>query len=245
MRLNTDGLIIKESSVGEDDRLVTVLTRDRGVLRAFVRKARRVKNHNASSTSLLCYSHMTFFQNKDTYTLDEASPIEIFFPLRGDIERLSLAQYFCEVCGWVAVEENDYGALLSLVLNCLHMLSLQKRPNIMIKSIFELRTMTVSGFMPDLIACQVCGRFESDDMRFDKEQGCLCCAGCGGSPYAVPVEKSVLAAMRHIVYSEPKRLFSFDLPDEGLRQLNAVTESYLLTHCYHKFTALEFYKSLV
>ena len=43
MKLSTDGLIIREQQTGEDDRLVTLLTRDYGVLRAFVRGAKRIK----------------------------------------------------------------------------------------------------------------------------------------------------------------------------------------------------------
>ena len=44
MQIYTDGLIIKEQSIGESDRLVTVLTREEGLLRAFVRKAKTLKS---------------------------------------------------------------------------------------------------------------------------------------------------------------------------------------------------------
>ena len=36
MQIDTDGLIVKEQNIGESDRLVTVLTREEGILRAFV-----------------------------------------------------------------------------------------------------------------------------------------------------------------------------------------------------------------
>ena len=42
MQINTDGLIIREQSIGESDRLVTVLTREQGILRAFVRGAKAI-----------------------------------------------------------------------------------------------------------------------------------------------------------------------------------------------------------
>ena len=56
MKINTDGLIIKKGSVGENDRLVTVLTRDLGVIRAFVHGANKVKGKTVSATDALCYS---------------------------------------------------------------------------------------------------------------------------------------------------------------------------------------------
>ena len=58
MQINTDGLIIREQSIGESDRLVTVLTREQGILRAFVRGAKAMKSRSASSTQLLCYSRL-------------------------------------------------------------------------------------------------------------------------------------------------------------------------------------------
>ena len=53
MQINTEGLVLMEKSVGESDRLVTVLTRDEGVIRAFAQQAKRLQNRKLSSTQLL------------------------------------------------------------------------------------------------------------------------------------------------------------------------------------------------
>ena len=54
MNIKTDGIILRETMTGEQDRLVTVLTRSNGVIKAFVNGARNPKNKNVSSTGLLC-----------------------------------------------------------------------------------------------------------------------------------------------------------------------------------------------
>ena len=79
MLLNTEGLILKEQNIGESDRLVTVLTRQQGLMRAFVRGAKRIKNRNASSTQLLCYSRLSVYRGKEKNVIDEAEPLEVFF----------------------------------------------------------------------------------------------------------------------------------------------------------------------
>ena len=56
MKVTTQGLIIREQVVGESDRLVTVLTRDEGVVRAFARRAKNLKDSKNAATGLLCYS---------------------------------------------------------------------------------------------------------------------------------------------------------------------------------------------
>ena len=65
MQINTDGLIIREQSIGESDRLVTVLTREQGILRAFVRGAKAMKSRSASSTQLLCYSRLSIYEGRE------------------------------------------------------------------------------------------------------------------------------------------------------------------------------------
>ena len=78
MKLSTDGLIIGEQNIGEQDRLVTVLTQKRGVIRAFVKNCRSLKSAKGSSTRLLCYSRLTLYVNRDTYIVDEAVCQEMF-----------------------------------------------------------------------------------------------------------------------------------------------------------------------
>ncbi len=243
MKINTRGLIIKDSALQNEDRLVTILTSDLGMIRAFVKRARRVKGASAAATQLLGYSNLTLFKNRDTYSVDEADAIDIFFELRSDIERLSLAQYFCEICCVFGTEGGGASEELRLVLNCLYMLARNKElPPVMIKAIFELRMAAIGGFMPELACCARCGN-ETENMYLSVTDGTLFCGECAGGIH-MPVPNGVLAAMRHICYCELKRIFSFSLSDEGMKMLSNITEAYLLAQTDKEFTALKFYKSL-
>ena len=107
MHIKTDGLVIKEQNTGESDRLITILTRNNGLIRAFVRGAKNIKSKNLSSTQLLCYSNFTFYKKKESYIVDSAEPIEVFFDLRNDIEKLSLALYFAQVAGELSPQDDE------------------------------------------------------------------------------------------------------------------------------------------
>ena len=128
MQVKTQGLIIREQTVGESDRLVTVLTRDAGVVRAFARRAKNLKDSKSAATQLLCYSRLSIFKGREKYMIDDAEPIEVFFGLRRDIAALSLAQYFCELAYLMVPEDTDSEEYLRLILNSLHFLSKGTRP---------------------------------------------------------------------------------------------------------------------
>ena len=52
------------------------------------------------------------------------------------------------------------------------------------------------------------------------------------------------AGARYIVGCSPKRLFSFALPEEDLRQLGQATEAFLMTQQERGFRTLDYYKRL-
>jgi len=243
VRLKTVGLIIKENVTGEGDRVVSVLTRDHGLLRAFARGAKNLKSGTGSATGLLCYSEMTIFKGRELYIIDEARPLEVFFKLRGDIERLALGQYFCELAGELSPEHEGAGEHLRLMLNSLSLLASGKKPQALLKAVTELRLLCLSGYMPELTGCKGCGKYEDDAMRFDPLNGKICCPSCGGA--GLELSPGLLTAMRFICYVEPERLYGFTLPEKSLIYLSRVTEDYLRGQVQRTFKTLEFYNQLI
>lgn len=243
MKIQTPGLIIKETNIGENDKLLVILTKDHGIIRAFADGVRRMKNKNAAATSLLCYSDFTLYQNKDTYKVASSSPIELFFDLRYNLEELSLAQYFCEMAIRLTPEEFEPTEILRLLLNSLYFLTNKNKPINIVKAVTELKLISLAGFMPNLSGCAVCG--EDNALRFSYSEGCLFCLECEADAKDTSVlSPTVLAAMRHIIYSDFSKIYSFEIPEREAEILTSVTEKYVSVQSEYKFKTLDFYKSV-
>ena len=243
MQIQTNGLIIMEKSVGESDRLITALTQDEGVLRAFAQRAKKLKSSKLSATQLFSYSRLNIYKGRDKYIINDAQPIEVFFDLRRDIERLSLAQYFCELACTLAPQEAPAGDFLRLMLNSFYFLSKNKRPNDMIKAIVEMRMLSLAGYMPNLVCCADCSCYEAEKMYFLPQSGLIYCEKCIKSVKEPSIELSrgSLTAMRHIIYSEFQKLFSFSLSKSSLKEVSFASEKYVLYTLGRSFNTLEFY----
>ena len=237
--------MIKEMSVGENDRLVTLFTRDYGIIRAFAAGAKSIKSKKGAATSLLTYGSFTILKKKETYKIYEATPVRLFFGVGSEIDVLSLAQYFCELCGVLVASGIPDGEFLRLILNSLHFLTKEKRYTPLIKAITELRAAALAGYMPNLVACGGCGKFEDDIMYFDVRDGKLLCAECKSQTGGlIPLDRTILSAMRHIVYSEFSRLYSFTVPEESADKLSEITGKYITVQTDHRFEALDFYNTV-
>ena len=247
MQISTDGIVLKNYRL-EEDRVLTLLTRENGVLTAYANGADRPRSKLASSTELLCYSHFVLFTNRDRHVVDHADSERIFFGIRSNLDNLALASYFAELTIHFAPHGEPATEYLRLLLGALHYLESGTRSRQLLKPLYELRLLTLSGYMPGLVACSVCGEYTAEQMQFFPEHGELVCGAClcgQPKPGGVPVPLGVLAAMRHIVFSPPDKLFSFSLSENGLRQLCRLSEDYLKYQAERSFQTLEFYNSLV
>lgn len=245
MHITTDGIVIREYTVNEFDSVLTLLTKDRGLISAYARGAKKPRGTLRVSAELLSYSCFVLFSSKDRYSVDKADLSRVFMGVRGDIEALSLASYFCQITAELAPKEENAAEYLSLLLNCLYLLDQKKRTCDFIKPIYELRLLTMAGFMPELVACSRCGCFEAEQMLFLPLGAQIICARCAQNhpprePY-IPVVKGVLTAMRHILYADAEKLFAFSLSDEGLAQLGEITQHYLIVQLDKRFDTLDFY----
>lgn len=243
MRISTKGLVIREQTTGESDRLVTLLTADYGLVRAFVRRAKQMKSRMNSATSLFAYGDFSLYRSKDAFVVDDAVATGVFFGLRKDIERLTLAQYFAQLAFELGAEEQPCEELLRLTLNSLHLLCKGEKSLMQIKAVFELRAMCLGGYMPGILACDNCGTYETPLMYFDTLEGKIYCENCPKTG-AIPLPKTVITAVRFICLTEPSKIFSFSLSDENMKLLSDVAEKYMLSRVQRKLSALEFYKGL-
>ena len=245
MYLTIRAIVLRVTDYNDRDALLTVLTQKHGKLTVKARGLRRKNSPLIAPCQLLAFGEFTLFEYKGQYTINEAHSIELFSNLRRDLTKLSLGTYFAQVAEVLSQEDLPNPELQSLVLNCLYALSKLNEPEMKVKAVFELRAACLAGFMPDLFGCHICGCQTPD--RFDLSEGmleCVSCRGMGGG-IRMPVNPSVLDAMRYICFCDPKKILSFDIKTENLMKLADITEAYLTTQLERGFSTLDFYKSLM
>ncbi len=242
MTLKTDALIVRENKVGESDRFVTALTRERGLMRAAARGAKSIKSRKGAATSLLTYSRLTLTETKSGFAVSEAEPLRVFFDLKSDVAAVTLAQYFCELCGVLAPWDEPAEDTLRLMLNALHLLAEGKKDPVLIKAVVEWRLLAAAGYMPDISACRRCGK--NEELSLSLRDGTLICRDCGVGFDCYPLSPTALAALRYMAAAPLEKAFSFSVPATELAALSEVCERFLLYRLNRGFNTLDFYHQL-
>jgi DNA repair protein RecO (recombination protein O) len=242
----TRGIVLRETETREADKILTLLTADRGRIPVIARGVRRKSCKYAACAQSLAYSEWTLYQKGEWYYANEGATLELFAGLRSDLEAMALGFYLAELTEAVTTEESASGELLSHLLNGLYALSALHKPPALVKAAFEIRLLALAGYEPLLDSCAYCGSPQPEQPLLDVVQGVLHCRRCGvkESALSMPLCQDSLSAARHIVYGDPKRLYSFTLGSEAQRRLSAASEAFAAAQLERGFRTLDFYKSL-
>ena len=248
MHITTMALVLRTVDYKETDKILTLLTQDQGKLTASARGCRKKGSAIAAGCQLLAWAEVVLYDYQGRWSVKEAAVERLFQGVRDDIERLALGCYFAEVTELLAVEGEENPVLLSLILNSPHVLDkLPEKPLPLVKAAFEWKAMALAGYEPLIDGCAVCGAHPSENPRFHLREGVLHCAKCRGEVgegISMPLSLPALAALEHIVHGDPKRLFSFRLDGEPLKELADAAEAYLHTQLERGCSTLDFYKNL-
>ena len=156
MLISTEGLVIKSINISDKNKLIAILTKDIGIVYAFVNNCKKLNSKLIAASELLTYCQFVLFKNKEKYSVNEATVLKQFPSIRGDVVKLSLCHYFFELVNELVGQSECSDSYLRLLLNSLYILDQDKRDVLTVKSVAELKLISFSGYMPNLICCSEC-----------------------------------------------------------------------------------------
>ncbi len=251
MHLKTHGIVLGQTPFGSQDKMLTLLTSDQGMITAIAKNPGRKKSRLAAASEVLAYSELTLFEGRTHYILDAADLENNFFRLREDLDKISLAAYLCELTRFVIPQKETGAETLRLLLNTLYLLEKGARSPAFLKAVYELRLMCISGFQPDVEGCAGCGNTEGDFWLLPGE-GIMLCGDClpaylaqaERELYRIPFPQPVRRAFLHVIQSEPEKIFSFKLSPDAEKLFSEAVEAFTIFQTGGKFPSLDFYHSL-
>lgn len=208
-KIKVTGLVLAATPIGEYDKRVILLTKERGKISAFAKGARRPNSPLIGVTNPFCFGEFYLYEGRTSYTMMQADISNYFMEVSGDLERAYYGLYFMELADYYTREYNDELAMLKLVYQTLRALSSGKIEMALIRAIYELKTLVVNGEYPDV----------------NQEEG-------GVSP-------ATLYTLQYIVATPVEKLYTFTVSEEVLQQLQAVMKKYMATYVEKRFKSLE------
>lgn len=142
------GMVISQLPVGEYDRRVCILTKEKGKISAFAKGARRSGSRFMAATSPFSFGQFKLYEGRNSYNIAEVSVSHYFEELRTDYIGAYYGMYFLEVADYYTRENNDEREMLKLLYQSIRALSHPAIPNALVRCVYELKAIQINGEYP-------------------------------------------------------------------------------------------------
>jgi len=241
--LNLTGLVLSAMPVGDYDKRVVVLTKERGKITAFARNARRQNSGLLAAANPFCFGTFSFYEGRSAYTMVQGEVQNYFRDLASSVGAY-YGFYFLELADYYARENNDEKELLKLLYVSLRALTKEELDKELIQRIYEWKTIVLSGEYPQMFACTECGS-ESDLSAFVLKRNGIFCQKCSiHYSSRIPLMESTIYALQYVLSSPVEKLYSFALSEEVRTQFFDVVEHLKNKYIGKQFKSLEILESI-
>jgi len=126
------GIVLSAAPAGEYDKLIVLLTKELGKIRAFARGARRLNNPLMAAANVFAFGEFQIYEGRTSYSISQACIRNHFGELMQDFEGACFGQYFLEFADYYTRENADCMDFLRLVYQSLRALSVPALPRILV-----------------------------------------------------------------------------------------------------------------
>ena len=235
------GLVISENASGEADKYITVLTEDEGKVTLLARGAKKPKSKFMAAAGLLNYGTFHYFKGNGFNSLNSADITESFSGIKTDYEKLAYASFILEAADKTAY--GDTAELLRLTLYALTALDKTQIQPTIINCAFKIKLLGIMGFLNTEDECVNCG--EENISFFSADEGGFLCDNCRKKFVdSVAVSNGSKRAMEYIHLSEMKKIFSFNVSETVMKELEAISDKGIRLNISREFKTDKILKTL-
>lgn len=235
------GMVLSAATIGEYDKRVVLLTKERGRISAFARGARRPRSSLSAATEPFTFGEFFIYRGRDSYTIEQVEVKNYFPELRRDLDNLYMALYFCEVAEYFTREGIEAVEELNLLYLSLRALFVPSIPRELVRYIFEFRMLLIEGEAPRIFACTHCGKTESLHHFYVREAGVVC-DSCHDGKSGIPISETTVYTLQRILSSPLEKLYTFTVGEKVCRETGAVVRRYFDAHTDKKFRSLSLFE---
>jgi len=174
----TEALTLRAVKIREHDRVLTLLTRERGKVSAVAKGIGKPKSKLTPCTELLAHCRLTLAEGKNMDVVTQVEVIDFFKGLRNDVYRLACAAYLAELVERTVQARQPAEPVYKHLMTAVRIISDGPDPELAMRA-FELVLLDFLGLAPQLSKCTRCG---SDDIgprpAFSPEAGGVLCTNC-------------------------------------------------------------------
>ncbi len=198
--LTVTGIVTRAVNYKDNDRMLTIFSREEGRIDARARGCRRTKSPLLLASQTLIFAEFHLYKSpQDRYIVDNADVLESFLPLREDVERLTAASTMLTLANKSVQKSEANEELFTLIYHGLSFLAYGESHPVDVLIATLLKGLSYIGYEPMIVKCGHCAKDvrKEKKLHFSPKAGGVLCSNCGF--YEKEIKPISLEAMRRIL----------------------------------------------
>lgn len=238
-QITLTGMVLSANPVGDYDKRLVILTRERGKITAFAKGARRPNSQYVAGSRPFSFGEFVLYQGREAYTLTGMNITNYFEDMALNLDKVYYGMYFLELADYFGREGVEAKDTLNLLYASFTAINKEQIPNKLIRCIYELKIFTINGEYPDVFSCQGCGKAENFTHFSMSVNGVLCSDCKSIKKDAILLDNSTFYTLQYIISAPIGKLYTFKVSDKVMTELSMVMSRWTAIHCDREFKSLE------
>ena len=224
-QFKASGIVLSVRPVGENDKRLTILTREHGKIQAFASGGRKVTGRLHAVSQPLIWGEFVIRETRNYMRITSGECRDFFGYIKDTYDHILYSTYFAEATEYFTVEGQDQRDILNLLYVTFAAMKRDRIRMGLIRRIFEYRLLVLCGMRLQTESCVRCGSRDSL-VGISLEQGGAICADCAKEVPAAAISNETLYSLTYVADIPLSRLYSFTLSEEIFREFSWIVRRF-------------------
>ncbi len=216
------GIVLRAIDYGEKDKIVTILTEDRGKLTVILKGVKKASARMKFASQPFCYAEFTLTGKSELRTVIGAVEVESFFGIVHSYQRIIAGSAILEMTEQISNFGESNLILFNALKKALRVLTLDDFAPDLVLMRFALGVFKISGYEMNLKTCRNCGKLLSTDLAiFDVVSGEFNCIQCPVERF-IQVSPRAVELMQKMVKVDFEDLAGVEILDEEAKEFRQI-----------------------
>ena len=237
-QFKASGIVLSVRPVGENDKRLTILTREQGRIQAFASGGRKVTGRLHAVSQPLIWGDFVITQTRNYMRITSGECRDFFGYIKDSYDHILYSTYFAEVTEYFTVEGQDQRDILNLLYVTFTAMKRDRISPGLIRRIFEYRLLVLCGMRLQTESCVRCG-VRDPLAGISLEEGGAVCVDCAREVPAAALSEETLYSLTYVADIPLSRLYSFTLSEEIFREFSWIVGRFFDHVADHRFNTAQ------
>lgn len=236
MYTDTEGIILKQVKTVNGRRMVLLFSKKYGKISAGTSISEKGRSKSSLAMRPFTYGKYELYKNREMYNVNGAEVLKSYFRIGEDVEKFMCCSFILEFTEKLIQEDAPAPEIFDMVIDFFDMMEKRTKKYASLVLAYQIKALQLSGSMPQINTCVMCGS-KDNISNFSVKEGGVICRKCelnkeskNKDSLIYIINFGIVDILKFFLENPLKSFENLALDDDLLKQIQRIIKSYISYH---------------